>query len=208
MPAYLPALRQAVMAIASYEKNNRLLSERLDEELAKHAELANRDALTGMGNARFFDLELKRLLGSPRASHEGLAVIYCDLDNFKPINDTHGHAVGDLVLERFGERIGFHALSDVASMPLFMVLLSLFSLVITPAMLAFSRHHEREAGTTSAKRRNAPTYPPPPRSCRRASSLRTGSRAQHCAWKRDRAMSTSSCHRLQRLRITWIWSRR
>lgn len=55
------------------------------------------------------------------------------------------HAVGDLVLDRFGQRIGFHALSDVASMPLFMVLLSIFSLFITPAMLAFSRYHEREA---------------------------------------------------------------
>jgi Zn-dependent protease with chaperone function len=55
------------------------------------------------------------------------------------------HAVGDLVLDRLGGRIGFQSLSDVASMPLFMVLLSLFSLLITPAMLAFSRYHEREA---------------------------------------------------------------
>ena len=45
----------------------------------------------------------------------------------------------------FGGRFGFDRISDVASMPLLMLLLSLFSMVITPAMLALSRHHEREA---------------------------------------------------------------
>ena len=45
----------------------------------------------------------------------------------------------------FGARMGFHQLSDVASLPLLMLLLSLFSLAITPAALAFSRYHEREA---------------------------------------------------------------
>ncbi|MBC8134183.1 MAG: M48 family metallopeptidase, partial [Deltaproteobacteria bacterium] len=55
------------------------------------------------------------------------------------------HSVAGVILARFGDRIGMHHLADVASMPLFMLLLSLFSLVITPAMLAFSRYHEREA---------------------------------------------------------------
>ena len=41
--------------------------------------------------------------------------------------------------------MGFHQLADVASLPLLMLLLSLFSLTITPAALAFSRYHEREA---------------------------------------------------------------
>jgi diguanylate cyclase (GGDEF)-like protein len=95
----------AVLVIASYERNNRLLSQLLDAELAKHLELANRDALTGLGNARFFDLALKRLLALPRAAQAGLAVIYCDLDDFKPINDRHGHAVGDQVLTTIGKRL-------------------------------------------------------------------------------------------------------
>jgi Zn-dependent protease with chaperone function len=49
------------------------------------------------------------------------------------------------MLARFGARMGFRELSDVASLPLLMLLLSLFSLAITPAALALSRYHEREA---------------------------------------------------------------
>ncbi len=55
------------------------------------------------------------------------------------------HRTADLLLVRFGGRFGFDRLSDPASMPLFMLLLSVFSLVITPATLALSRYHEREA---------------------------------------------------------------
>jgi len=49
------------------------------------------------------------------------------------------------LLARFGDRFGFTQLADPASMPLLMLLLSLFSFLITPAVLALSRHHERAA---------------------------------------------------------------
>jgi len=55
------------------------------------------------------------------------------------------HRSADLLLGRFGDRFGFTQLSDVASLPLLMLLLSLFSLVIGPATLALSRYHEHEA---------------------------------------------------------------
>jgi len=55
------------------------------------------------------------------------------------------HRLSGFVLGHFGERMGFHQLSDVASLPLLMLLLTAFSLVITPAALAFSRYHEHEA---------------------------------------------------------------
>jgi len=55
------------------------------------------------------------------------------------------HRLSGFFLAHFGDRMGFHQLSDVASMPLLMLLLTLFSLAITPAALAFSRYHEREA---------------------------------------------------------------
>lgn len=55
------------------------------------------------------------------------------------------HLTADFALARFGGRFGFDRIADVASMPLLMLLLSLFSTAIAPAMLALSRHHERAA---------------------------------------------------------------
>jgi STE24 endopeptidase len=55
------------------------------------------------------------------------------------------HRTAGLVLARFGNRLGFTGLADPASMPLLMLLLSLFSFLIGPATLALSRYHERQA---------------------------------------------------------------
>ena len=55
------------------------------------------------------------------------------------------HRTAGFLLARFGGRFGFTALADPASLPLLMLLLSLFSTAITPAMLALSRRHERAA---------------------------------------------------------------
>ncbi len=55
------------------------------------------------------------------------------------------HLTADLLLSRFGGRFGFTQLSDIASLPLLLLLLSVFSLLIGPATLALSRHHEHEA---------------------------------------------------------------
>jgi STE24 endopeptidase len=55
------------------------------------------------------------------------------------------HLLARFLLHHWGGRMGFSALADVASLPLLMLLLSVFSLAITPAALAFSRYHEREA---------------------------------------------------------------
>jgi Zn-dependent protease with chaperone function len=55
------------------------------------------------------------------------------------------HRLSGLLLVRHAHRMGFDRLSDVASLPLLMLLLSLVSLVMTPPSLALSRHHERVA---------------------------------------------------------------
>jgi diguanylate cyclase (GGDEF)-like protein len=76
-----------------------LLRERSEEG---HKRAAQIDSLTGLLNRRAFMDAAERSL--KRATFEGVAlyVVMLDLDHFKPINDTHGHAVGDRVLILFG----------------------------------------------------------------------------------------------------------
>jgi diguanylate cyclase (GGDEF)-like protein len=66
--------------------------------------LAGHDPLTGLPNRRFFAEKLDECLRSA-SDTQRLAVLMLDLDGFKMINDTHGHAVGDKTLSEFAHRI-------------------------------------------------------------------------------------------------------
>jgi diguanylate cyclase (GGDEF)-like protein len=63
------------------------------------------DDLTGIGNRRFFMERVEWALEQGRHDDELLAVLYLDLDGFKPINDTYGHAAGDEVLVATARRL-------------------------------------------------------------------------------------------------------
>lgn len=69
------------------------------------ARLANVDALTGLANRHCFSLELARVCASAETSQRGCALLFLDLDNFKGINDSLGHAVGDQLLRSVAARI-------------------------------------------------------------------------------------------------------
>ncbi|MBL4615111.1 MAG: GGDEF domain-containing protein [Magnetovibrio sp.] len=60
--------------------------------------IASTDELTGAYNRRGFEQEFKRVLAAASRYNETGVLVYVDLDGFKPINDTYGHAAGDLVL--------------------------------------------------------------------------------------------------------------
>lgn len=66
-------------------------------------DLSFTDELTGLFNRRGFSEQLKRTLAAARRFGHSGVLIYCDLDNFKDFNDTHGHCAGDAVLRHVAE---------------------------------------------------------------------------------------------------------
>jgi diguanylate cyclase (GGDEF)-like protein len=73
--------------------------ERAAELLAQH------DALTGLPNRRLLPDRLAQALARARRSKEIVAVLLIDLDDFKPVNDAHGHKAGDDVLRLTADRL-------------------------------------------------------------------------------------------------------
>ncbi len=66
---------------------------------------AYHDALTGLPNRLLFNDRLKMALARAQRKHTGLAVMFLDLDRFKNINDSLGHAVGDRLLQSVAKRL-------------------------------------------------------------------------------------------------------
>src|SRR3954447_11211344 len=65
--------------------------------------LSREDALTGLANRRSWDETLGREFERARRNQTGLAVLLCDLDHLKDINDRYGHATGDRVLKTIAD---------------------------------------------------------------------------------------------------------
>ncbi|HEX7038095.1 MAG TPA: diguanylate cyclase response regulator [Pseudomonadales bacterium] len=76
----------------------------LGQANARLRSLALKDTLTGALNRRAFFVIANQVLARARRHGRTLALLYCDLDGFKQINDGFGHAVGDAVLRGFRER--------------------------------------------------------------------------------------------------------
>lgn len=67
--------------------------------------LATHDELTGLPNRRLFADRLERALAQARRRQQKLVVLFLDLDRFKSVNDTFGHAMGDLLLHGLADRL-------------------------------------------------------------------------------------------------------
>jgi len=68
-------------------------------------DLSTRDPLTGLANRASTLAEFQNRFGLSLRYNRPLAVVICDLDHFKQVNDTRGHWAGDFVLRVFGERL-------------------------------------------------------------------------------------------------------
>jgi two-component system cell cycle response regulator len=79
--------------------------QRMQQNYERSLSLALVDPLTGAFNRRYLDAHMPKLLARCTAAHKPLSLLIVDLDYFKKINDTHGHAAGDAVLKEIVNRI-------------------------------------------------------------------------------------------------------
>lgn len=88
------------------------LRNRLDESL----EMAITDPLTGLHNRRYFASRMQQMVEASANGQAPCALLIADLDHFKRINDTYGHAGGDAILTQFSDRLrgGLRAM-DIAA---------------------------------------------------------------------------------------------
>jgi len=84
-------------ALMDHMKRNAEELERLNAQLT---DMANRDALTGLHNHRFFREALAKELARAERYGRVFSLVFTDIDHFKSYNDTHGHLAGDEVLKQ------------------------------------------------------------------------------------------------------------
>jgi diguanylate cyclase (GGDEF)-like protein len=84
----------------------------MSRAMGTYALRSEEDALTGLLNRRAFTDAVSNRLADPPPAHTHLAVVMVDLDNFKRINDTHGHSAGDRALRAVADLLREHTPAD------------------------------------------------------------------------------------------------
>ena len=74
-------------------------------KMKKNMEMAVTDAVTNLYNRHFLDTHLDNIFSPENENRANVSLLMLDIDHFKIINDTYGHASGDEVLEEFSQRI-------------------------------------------------------------------------------------------------------
>ncbi|MGE4246007.1 MAG: PleD family two-component system response regulator [Parvibaculaceae bacterium] len=100
-----PVDRQELLARVNTQIKRWRYTEKLRVAMQQSLELAVTDPLTGLFNRRYMETHVNMLADNAANRGKSLSLLIVDVDHFKPVNDTHGHAVGDRVLKELSERI-------------------------------------------------------------------------------------------------------
>ena len=99
------ALESARARLVAGNESLRRVNEALEKDVSEVEHLAFHDPLTGLPNRLLFNDRLTMALSQSRRHQRRLATFFMDLDNFKTINDSFGHTVGDEVLRMVADRL-------------------------------------------------------------------------------------------------------
>ncbi len=103
-PFVLCILAAIILLVRRVGRQTRLI----DEHRQREQQRALTDSLTGLPNRRQFEARLSAALAERGENAVGLALFIVDLDAFKQVNDSHGHAVGDELLRQVAARLRTH----------------------------------------------------------------------------------------------------
>jgi two-component system cell cycle response regulator len=99
--AELEARVNSLLRIKALQEDLSQRERQLAEMNDRLRHMSQTDALTELDNRRYIEERLAEMFGHAARFGEPLACVMCDLDKFKPINDTYGHQAGDAVLRQF-----------------------------------------------------------------------------------------------------------
>ena len=100
-----PIDRNEMQARVRTQIRRKRFADRLRDSVQMTMEMAVTDGLTGLHNRRYLERHLATLVQQATAREKPLSVLVLDIDHFKRINDTYGHAAGDDVLREFARRM-------------------------------------------------------------------------------------------------------
>ena len=103
-----PIDRNELLARVRSQIRQKRYQDRLVANYTASLSMALTDALTGLFNRRYVMGHLERLLQRSGEQKKTFAVLMLDIDHFKQVNDTYGHAAGDMVLKEFAHRVSRH----------------------------------------------------------------------------------------------------
>jgi diguanylate cyclase (GGDEF)-like protein len=104
--ALLGMSERLLQANAELEQRVQSRTQALEQANQALARLAHHDPLTGLLNRRGFDERVAQALASARRRQAPLSLLVIDADHFKQVNDRHGHAAGDQVLQAIAQLLG------------------------------------------------------------------------------------------------------